>query len=83
MTVVLIRHGECNRCGACCLRDRCPALGIAQDGRPGCTQYETRPMSCRASPRNPQELMPGCGYWFEVIEDGVVIRELRPPVVGA
>ena len=45
--------------------------------------YENRHMACVAYPRNQSELLPGCGYWFEVSEDGVFIRELRPPEVTA
>ena len=65
---VFVRRGECRRCCACCIRDKCPALGVALDGRPGCTIYETRPQSCRAAPRGPWELPEGCGYWFEVYD---------------
>jgi len=66
------RHGECQRCGACCaIMFRCPALK-GNNGTLHCTIYDARTKVCRTFPINPKDIadrnlvMPHkkCGFHF-------------------
>jgi hypothetical protein len=63
-----LRHGECNRCGACCeLVFKCPFLKKQSDGTSLCGIYENRPNSCRLFPieqRDIKEVRGSCSYYF-------------------
>ena len=63
------RHGECNRCGACCkILFRCPFLGTDADGQYTCRIYEKRFAQCRLYPLHAQDLLElegECTYTFE------------------
>jgi Fe-S-cluster containining protein len=61
------RHGECNRCGACCkILFSCPFL-IEDEGVFTCSVYDHRPPSCRLFPMVPADLreVDGCAFSFE------------------
>jgi Fe-S-cluster containining protein len=63
------RHGECNRCGACCkILFRCPFLGTDAEGQYICRIYAKRFASCRVYPLHAGELREiegECSYTFE------------------
>ncbi len=63
------RHGECNRCGACCkILFRCPFLGTDAEGQYTCRIYEKRFAQCRLFPLHRAdlaELAGQCSYTFE------------------
>jgi Fe-S-cluster containining protein len=63
------RHGECNRCGACCkILFRCPFLGTDADGQYTCRIYERRFAQCRLYPLHARDLLElegECSYTFE------------------
>ncbi len=63
------RHGECNRCGACCkILFRCPFLTTDAEGQYLCRIYEKRFASCRIYPVHAGELREiegECSYTFE------------------
>jgi Fe-S-cluster containining protein len=62
------RHGECNRCGACCkILFRCPFLDTDATGEYTCRIYEKRFAQCRLFPLHAQDLreLDGqCSYTF-------------------
>ena len=64
---MLIRIGECNKCGKCCIAAGCE---FYKEGK--CTIYKNRPESCKNYPsiQNFKDgwLIKGCGFKF--IEDG-------------
>lgn len=64
------RHGECNRCGACCkILFRCPFLGTDADGQYTCRIYDKRFAQCRLYPLHGADLLEleeQCSYTFEV-----------------
>jgi len=67
------RHGECNRCGACCMfLVRCPFLRF-EAGNPNsasCRAYMVRPLQCRKYPRTKKEqIHQPCGYFFKGSSD--------------
>ncbi len=63
------RHGECNRCGACCkILFRCPFLTTDAEGKYSCRIYQQRFASCRVYPVHAGELREiegDCSYTFE------------------
>jgi hypothetical protein len=63
------RHGECNRCGACCkILFRCPFLGTDADGQYTCRIYARRFAQCRLFPLHAADLREvggECSYTFE------------------
>ena len=63
------RHGECNRCGACCkILFRCPFLGTDAEGQYTCRIYEKRFAQCRLYPLHAKDLLElqgTCTYTFE------------------
>lgn len=63
------RHGECNRCGACCkILFRCPFLGTDEEGQYTCRIYEKRFGQCRLFPLHAKDLLElgeECSYSFE------------------
>ena len=63
------RHGECNRCGACCkILFRCPFLGTDAEGQYTCRIYSMRFAQCRLFPLRAQDLADlgeECSYSFE------------------
>jgi Fe-S-cluster containining protein len=63
------RHGECNRCGACCkILFRCPFLGTDAEGQYTCRIYEKRFAQCRLFPLHAADLLEleeKCSYTFE------------------
>jgi uncharacterized protein len=63
------RHGECNRCGACCkILFRCPFLGTDAEGQYTCRIYEKRFAQCRLYPLHTKDLLElqgQCTYTFE------------------
>ena len=63
------RHGECNRCGACCkILFRCPFLGTDEEGQYTCRIYEKRFAQCRMYPLHTKDLLElqgQCSYTFE------------------
>jgi hypothetical protein len=63
------RHGDCNRCGACCkILFRCPFLGVDADGQYTCRIYDKRFAQCRLFPLRAEDLLElegQCGYSFE------------------
>jgi Fe-S-cluster containining protein len=61
------RHGECNRCGACCkILFQCPFL-VEVEGGFTCSVYDHRPPSCRLFPMAPADLreVERCAISFE------------------
>jgi hypothetical protein len=61
------RHGECNRCGACCkILFACPFL-VDDKGVFTCSVYDHRPPSCRLFPMVPADLreVDRCAFSFE------------------
>lgn len=75
--MALIRKGQCNRCGQCCIgktysepRIDCPNLEF-KEGKAFCKIYEDRPESCRDFPTSAEELtgfsipIKNCGFYFE------------------
>ncbi len=75
---IWVRHGECNRCGKCCLG--CPDY-IEKYSQ--CKIYETRPDFCKEFPWSPEQIqnIPECSYTFE--ETGVIAypTKLRPTLL--
>ncbi|GAJ22233.1 unnamed protein product, partial [marine sediment metagenome] len=73
------RHGECDRCGKCCLN--CPHY-IKE--YPRCAIYETRPDFCKEFPWDPEQIkeIPECTYSFEATEVTAYPKNLYPPKVG-
>jgi len=70
------RHGECRRCGRCCLMlYRCPFYHL-EDGLPACRIHETKPRVCRIFPIDERDLRDRdtvannipCGYFFNECE---------------
>jgi uncharacterized protein len=63
------RHGECNRCGACCkILFQCPFLGTDAEGQYTCRIYQLRFSQCRLYPLHAAdlaELQGQCSYTFE------------------
>src|SRR3954468_1338016 len=63
-----LRHGECNRCGACCeILFKCPFLKKHDDGTTTCGIYEDRPTQCRLFPidqRDLAEVRGTCSFYF-------------------
>jgi hypothetical protein len=63
-----LRHGECNRCGACCeIFFKCPFLKKHGDGTTTCGIYEDRPNQCRLFPIEPRdvaEVRGSCSFYF-------------------
>ncbi len=63
------RHGECNRCGACCkILFKCPFLGTDDEGQYTCRIYDKRFAQCRLYPlhaKDLSELRGQCSYTFE------------------
>jgi len=63
------RHGECNRCGACCkILFRCPFLGTDAEGQYTCRIYAMRFSQCRLFPLRAKDLVElgeECGFTFE------------------
>ena len=63
------RHGECNRCGACCkILFRCPFLGTDAEGQYTCRIYGMRFAQCRLFPLRAADLVEleeECSYTFE------------------
>lgn len=58
------RRGQCIRCGACCLNEKCDRLAFA-DGKAACRWYpDNRPEKCHVFPGNPPIVFKSCGYWF-------------------
>ena len=66
--LVAKRHGECNRCGACCkILFKCPFLGTDAEGQYTCRIYEKRFAQCRLYPLRAadlRELEGQCSYTF-------------------
>jgi len=56
--------------GNCSLLAEFPCLCYEDNPMPHCTIYPARPPSCRAYPQKEEDLIPGCGYYFEEEEDG-------------
>ena len=73
------RHGECDRCGACCkLLFRCPFLGTDAEGQYTCRVYEKRFAQCRLYPLHAADLLElegQCSYTFEVEPAGAPLPE--------
>ena len=65
---LLLRRGECNRCGACCeILFKCPFLKKHADGTTTCGIYEDRPNQCRLFPiekRDLEEVRGSCSFYF-------------------
>lgn len=65
---LLLRRGDCNRCGACCeLLFKCPFLKKQEDGTSLCGIYEDRPNQCRLFPitkRDVEEVRGTCSFYF-------------------
>jgi len=63
------RHGECNRCGACCkILFKCPFLGTDAEGQYTCRIYDKRFAQCRMYPLHAADLLEleqQCSYTFE------------------
>ncbi len=79
------RHGECNRCGACCkILFRCPFLGTDAEGQYTCRIYEKRFAQCRLYPLHARDLLElegQCTYTFE--PEPSPDRAVRPePALG-
>ena len=47
---------------------KCPYLKY-ENGIAVCTIYPNRPEFCRRYPETPEDLIPGCGYYFEEVEN--------------
>ena len=61
-------RGQCKRCGACCLRLKCPHLifETVNDQRQAvCTIYTKRPVWCAIWPQIDDKLPPSCGFRWE------------------
>lgn len=63
------RRGECQRCGACCLDERCEHFAREDDSHTGlqrgvCLVHDRKPEKCRAFPANPPLVFKTCTYWF-------------------
>jgi Fe-S-cluster containining protein len=78
------RHGECNRCGACCkILFRCPFLGTDAEGQYTCRIYDKRFASCRIYPLHAGELREiegECSYTFETEPAQQEVAPLPQPV---
>jgi hypothetical protein len=65
---LLLRRGDCNRCGACCeILFKCPFLKKHGDGTTTCGIYEDRPSQCRLFPierRDIEEVRGTCSFYF-------------------
>lgn len=57
--------GQCNRCGACCIAEKCKHL-LVKDGIATCLIFDSpnRPDYCKMWPNNPPILFKTCGYYF-------------------
>ena len=68
-SLLALRKGECNRCGACCkILFRCPFLGTDAEGQYTCRIYDKRFAQCRLFPLHAEdlrELGEQCSYTFE------------------
>jgi Fe-S-cluster containining protein len=70
---MLIKKGQCKRCGKCCDwgLDGWPCKHlIPYKLKSGnilyiCAIYPNRPEVCKEFPKEPGDLLPGCGFYFE------------------
>jgi len=46
------------------IRQPCPNLVQTSDGAT-CRIYSIRPDMCMDGPTRPEDILPGCGFWFE------------------
>jgi len=58
---MLVRQGECARCGKICCPENC--IHLTPQGL--CDNYEHRPNECHIYPANPAMLESGYTFWFE------------------
>ena len=79
------RHGECNRCGACCkIAFRCPFLGTDREGHTTCRVYGLRFTQCRLYPLHASDLLElggQCSYTFETEPARPEISSLPEPAL--
>lgn len=79
------RHGECNRCGACCkILFRCPHLAEDAEGHYSCRVYETRYTQCRLYPLHAADLLElegQCSYTFDGVPAPVVVNAAPKPAL--
>jgi Fe-S-cluster containining protein len=79
------RHGECNRCGACCkIAFRCPFLKTDQNGDSSCRIYGLRFTQCRLYPLHASDLLElkgQCSYTFETAPERPEIGALPQPAL--
>ena len=77
------RHGECNRCGACCrILFRCPFLGTDAEGQYTCRIYEKRFAQCRLFPLHAADLLElaeKCSYTFSAEPERAALAPLTEP----
>jgi uncharacterized protein len=77
-SMVALRRGECDRCGACCkILFRCPFLAGDAQGNYSCRIYEHRFGQCRLYPIQPRDMLEveHCSYTF--VTEPIPIR-VRP-----
>ena len=60
------REGKCNRCGYCCLTEKCDYFDMDDGGLATCRIYgdKLRPDKCGSFPQAPPILNERCGYYF-------------------
>jgi len=79
------RHGECNRCGACCkILFKCPFLGTDAEGQYTCRIYQYRFSQCRLYPLHAAdlaELQGQCSYTFEAEPSPSGVRPMPEPAL--
>ena len=71
-----IRKGKCNRCGWCCLNEKCEHFEMGEKIAT-CKTYgsKDRPIRCVLFPEMPPILHDDCGYYFlDTWEDNKVVK---------
>jgi len=67
------RKGKCNRCGWCCIEEKCEHLAWENDIAI-CKIYKNRFDRCRWFPQTPPILNKECGYYFlDTFEDNRIV----------
>ncbi len=79
------RHGDCNRCGACCkIAFRCVFLKTDQQGNSSCRIYGLRFTQCRLFPLHAEDLLGlegQCSYTFDTEPARPEIQALPEPAL--
>lgn len=71
------RQGQCDRCGLCCLNEKCEHL-VFKGKTASCSIHDDpdRPLKCKLWPELPPIPFEGCGYFFLDLWENKIVKRV-------